>query len=162
MSRDEIDHLLGRLFRRRAEPAAPPTKEDWDDLRAKFGCDFSQKFMDFMELVPNYWFEGELYTVAVDCRSAGDASIAQVFDAEVEMEAQGGLAWDADLIPFYGVGNGDYWCLSAKLGEASAVYYVYHEDGHAEKETTDFSDWLLSLPELFAETPAPVLTDRSE
>jgi hypothetical protein len=52
--------------------------------------------------------------------------------------------WNADLIPFIAVGNGDFFCLSAAAGPQSGVYYVDHE-GDTQRITESFDGWLERL-----------------
>lgn len=72
--------------------------------------------------------------------SSNDA-VAIAYDFEMENGS-----WNVDLIPFFSIGNGDYFCLSARAGRASPVFYVYHEDGRVEEYSQSFEEWLRGLP----------------
>ena len=51
-----------------------------------------------------------------------------------------------NLIPFYSIGNGDYFCLLADTCPKTGVYYYSHDDNSVVKEADSFEDWLKQLP----------------
>jgi hypothetical protein len=55
--------------------------------------------------------------------------------------------WNKNFIPFYGIGNGDYFCLNAKECPDSKVYYRYHEDLRMEEYSDSFEMWIKDLPD---------------
>ena len=52
-----------------------------------------------------------------------------------------------DLVPFYAIGNGDYFCFSAARADQSPVLYLDHETQTATEENASFADWVQALPE---------------
>lgn len=146
MSREEIEQSLSEVLIKRQEPLDMPTQQDWEALRDKFRCNFNQDFVRFMDALPFYQFPGEIYDVARSGKTSGNGTIASIYD--LEMSYTDDLPWNADLIPFCGKGNGDCFCLSTSSGEDSPVFYVYHEDGHAEEEYPTFEAFLKGLPEM--------------
>ena len=146
MSGDQVDHIISRVLVERQEPLDRPNEQDWKALQEKFQCDFSPDFVLFMQYLGSYRFPGEIYDVARSGKTSGNGTIASIYDAEISYTD--GPLWNADLIPFYGVGNGDCFCLSASGGEYSPVFYVFHEDGHTEQEYPSFEAFLMGLPDL--------------
>lgn len=152
MTKDEISELIEALVRKYEddfnppierlgldEQFDPPTRKDWKFLERKFNCSFDPEFVAFVELITNYNLPGML-NVTREGRTNGDPTFDWWYDREL---ASGG--WNADLIPFISVGNGDFFCLSAGKGPQSGVYYVYHEEGDEEELTTSFRGWLERL-----------------
>ena len=148
MNRQEIENVLDSLFPKRDIPYDQATNEDWEHLKAKFGTDFSKAFVDFMELVNLYRFRGEILNVA----RKGNISSNDTIELSHDFEVENGQ-WDKDMIPFYNIGNGDYFCLSASAGATSPVFYVYHEDGRIERYSEDFVNWIRHLSRFFSRTP---------
>jgi hypothetical protein len=146
MSNDEIETTLASLFARRALAFDVPSANDWNALRNKFQTEFCDEFIWFVELVTSYRFRGEILNVASSVNKSTSDSIALVYDSEIENGN-----WDEDLIPFYSIGNGDYFCLSARAGKKSPVYYVYHDEGRAECYSDSFPTWLRNLPTFMAQ-----------
>lgn len=140
MTRDEIEKILASILEKEEIPFDLPTIHEWNDLSKKFNCKFSDFFKYFIELMSEYSFPGDIYNVSFG-RTNGNDSIALVYDYEM----QDGN-WNADLIPFYGIGNGDYFCISAKESPNSNVYYFYHDDLRIEQYSNDFEEWINGLP----------------
>lgn len=124
-------------------PFDPPTVEDWDFLRAKFNTDFSPEFVAFIDLMAIYAFPGEILNVARGGCTNGNDQITTVYEAENTSDR-----WNRDMIPFYAIGNGDYFCLSACSGQHSPIFYHYHENGRDEKFADSFEMWLKNLRSL--------------
>ena len=148
MSKEELEQLLSTVLIKRQYPLDKPTLQDWEALKSKFQCDFNPDFVRFMEAITLYQFPGELYDVARGSNTTGNGTIAAIYDLETGYDSQ--VHWNTELIPFYGVGNGDCFCLSASMGEDSPVFYVYHEDGQAKEEYPSFEAFLKGLPELLS------------
>lgn len=53
--------------------------------------------------------------------------------------------WNENMVPFYGIGNGDYFCMNTKEGENSRVYYYYHESGEYDVYSANFEEWIRGL-----------------
>ncbi len=47
------------------------------------------------------------------------------------------------MIPFYCIGNGDYFCLCKKN---SKVYYYYTDNEIFKEYNNSFKDWIEDLP----------------
>jgi hypothetical protein len=141
MTRQEMESLLESTMPREPSQFDPPSAMDWDRLRAKFGCDLGEDFRSFIELLAAYQFPGDVFNVSSG-RTNGNDLIGTVYDTEVEI---GG--WDHALIPFYAIGNGDYFCLSRNECPASPVYYYCHDSQTSERYADSFEEWVRRLPE---------------
>src|SRR5271166_1583779 len=86
-------------------------------------------------------FPGDIYKVSGGGRTNGNDLIEAVYEHERKLSD-----WPEDLIPFYGIGNGDYFAISKKEGALTGVYYRYHEDGRVERCSDSFEAWLAGLP----------------
>ncbi|EEF59771.1 SMI1/KNR4 family protein [Pedosphaera parvula] len=138
MTREEIENVLASLFKKRTVPFDSATPQDWNKLNEKFGTHFSNEFILFMELVNKYQFRGEILNITRGGYSSSNDTIAFSYDFEMKNGD-----WQKDMIPFYNIGNGDYFCLSASAGEDSPVFYFYHDDGRFER----YSDMALENTE---------------
>jgi hypothetical protein len=86
-------------------------------------------------------FLGDIYNVSCG-QTNGNDSIIDVYEHEVKYGK-----WNKNLIPFYGIGTGDYFCLNAAEGKDSKVYYYYHDKNEYEIEQVSFIEWLKGLPD---------------
>ncbi|WP_427136933.1 SMI1/KNR4 family protein [Psychrobacillus psychrodurans] len=57
-----------------------------------------------------------------------------------------GIGWKVELIPFYSIGYGDYFCLLSNECSNTGVYYYSHNANNIEKEADNFEEWLNQLP----------------
>jgi len=144
MTRDEIEAILVSVLSKEKTTFEPPSIDDWNNLSKKFRCSFSEEFKIFIELMAEYSFPGDIFNVSSG-RTNGNDHIDLVYD--VEMNAG---SWDSDMIPFYGIGNGDYFCISSKEGVNSAVFYFYHDKFKIEHYLNSFEEWLKELPNFLA------------
>ncbi len=145
MTSQEIEKILELLFRKRPGPYDPPTQEDWKHLAQKFGTEFNDDFLRFMELIGRFRFRGEILNVARHGNVGRNDSIETSYDFEMEHGR-----WNEDMIPFYSIGNGDYFCLSASGAKTSPVFYAYHEDGRVERYSDTFENWITQLKTFFS------------
>lgn len=127
-------------------PYEVPSPEDWKKIEERFGMSFPQEYVDFVELLCDFDFPGDFYNVVRSARSNGNDEIATVYD--IERRETDFPEW---LIPFYGIGNGDYFALDARAGRESSVYYWYHERRRAERYAGSFSEWLSGLENFLAD-----------
>ena len=141
MTKQEIRALLGSLLPAEPEPVVPPTAEEWQALETRLGTRFPKEFVYFIELMSEFSFPGDIYNVAQAGRTNGNDTIELVYENE-----RTNFAWPEELIPFYGIGNGDYFALNRNEGSNSAVYYRYHENGQIERDSDSFDTWLAQLP----------------
>ena len=144
MPRDEIEVILASILDKEESLLDSPSQKDWDELSKKFNCRFNDDFKYFIEFMSRYVFPGDIFNVSTG-NTNGNDSILMVYDYEVQA---GG--WDADMIPFYGIGNGDYFCISAKENPNSAVYYFYHDNIRFEHYSESFEEWIKELPTFLA------------
>lgn len=140
MNKDEITTILDQILEREFRSVDPPGNEDWERLERRFTTQFPDAFRSFIDLMSIYHFPGDILNVRESGQTNGNDTIALTYDLEMKNE------WNADLIPFYSIGNGDYYCLSAHEGRASAVYYWSHDDYSVSKENESFEYWLKALP----------------
>lgn len=140
MTMDEVELRLSKVLEKEDMQLDFPSNEDWNAIGSKFNCKFSDDFRFFIDLMSKYVFPGDIYNVATG-KTNGNDSILFVYDYEMK-----GGNWNQDLIPFYGIGNGDYFCLNVKECPNSKVYYYYHEDSRIEKYNDSFDEWIKDLP----------------
>ena len=140
MTRNKIDALLRSLFTLKSDTNTPPTQSNWNELVSFFGASFPDEFISFMELAGNHYIEGGLLRIADDGNIRGKDTIISSVEAEKSLGS-----WPDDLIPFYSVGNGDYYCISKERD--TPVLYLYHEDHSVEVLHDSF--------ELFLENELP-------
>jgi hypothetical protein len=125
MTKNEIDSLLNEIFPTESEPLAAPTTTDWEEIKTFFSTEFPEDFVFFMELIGNYCIKGELLRISEKNNISGIDTIVSAVLAERTVGN-----WPENLIPFFSVGNGDYYCLTKGL--AARVVYIYHEDRSME------------------------------
>jgi hypothetical protein len=142
MNKNEIETILGGVLPRESPPFDKPTNEHWRRLEAKFQTSFPEDFVLFYELMTGFSFPGDILNIQPEGKTNGNDDIGFVYDLEMRSEN-----WDSQMIPFYSIGNGDYFCLSSKEGKDSKVYYRYHEDGRYEPYSSSFTEWIKDLPE---------------
>jgi hypothetical protein len=141
VTRSEIDEVLKATLPAADPPYDLPDPEDWRRLEAKFATKFPESFVNFIELLAKYEFPGDVYNVCSRGRTNGNDSIEVAFDVE-----SGSPGWPRSLVPFYGIGNGDYFALDSGAGPDSPVLYWYHERSVAEVYAPSFDEWLRGLP----------------
>ena len=144
MSTDEIAAILEQTTSREDRVIDKPTAEDWARLEHKFGTIFSDEIKAFIDLMSVYHFPGDILNARESGQTNGNDTISFTYEFEMKQH------WEADLIPFYAIGNGDYFCVSAKEGRDSAVYYWRHDDHSASKENASFAEWVKALPEFLS------------
>lgn len=141
MTLNEMSDLLATILSREQVVFDPPSDADWESLETKFRCKFSDDFRNFISLMATYCFPGDIFNVSSG-QTNGNDPIQLVYDLEVANNPH----WDADMIPFYGIGNGDYFCLNSEEGPQSRVYYYYADRGSTEVYSNSFEDWAKGLP----------------
>ena len=140
MTKQEIRALLSTVLSTECDPVVPPTAAEWQAIEKRFGTRFPKEFVYFIELMSEFSFPGDIYNVSQADRTNGNDTIELVYENE-----RLNSAWPEELIPFYGIGNGDYFALNRNEGSTSAVYYRYHENGRIEKYSDSFNSWLVQL-----------------
>ena len=155
MTKDEIREVIEALVTKyeadfnapierlpKDERGDPPTREDWAFLERRFRCSFSPEFVSFAELIVGYNLPGMMRVRRDEDSESGDPTIDWWYDHEMSLGD-----WNADMMPFIAVGNGDYFCLSVSEGPRSGVYYADHEAGGVDRLTASFPEWLGRLEE---------------
>jgi len=87
-----------------------------------------------------YQFPGEILNVSSG-KTNGDDSNEVIFDSEAQEEY-----WDASMIPFSAIGNGDDFCVNKCECPFSKVYYFFHERAAFEPYVASFEDWVREIP----------------
>lgn len=134
----KYDGHLDWLVQRREQPVTRPGSEQLRALGEKFGCAFPPDFIHFMNVMTGYFAPGHLEVVPEN--GPESETIAATYDSEMNWGR-----WNADLIPFHAIGNGDYYCLSAAAGAGSPVFYHCHDadnDEAAHQVAASFLEWL--------------------
>jgi hypothetical protein len=140
VTKDEISNLLDSILDKELGNLDPPSASDWVKIEKKFGCQFPNEFKYFIELMSEYVFPGDILNV-----SSGDTNGNDTIEFTYDYEMKQGY-WEKELIPFYGIGNGDYFCLHSKECPHTRVYYYSHEEHDVAKEADNFEGWLNQLP----------------
>ena len=140
MTRDEIAILLDDILDKEFGSLDIPSASDWEKIEKKFGCHFSSEFKLFIEMMSEYSFPGDILNVS-NGKTNGNDSIEFTYDYEMKQRG-----WKEELIPFYSIGNGDYFCLLSNECPNTGVYYYSHEENNIGKEAANFEEWLNQLP----------------
>lgn len=141
MTRDEIRTVLASCLDSESGNYEPPTQDQWQATKNRFSCEFPTEMQDFIDLMSEFSFPGDILNVG-DGPNNGNDSIELTYDYEVS----GNPNWDTEMIPFYSIGNGDYFCVSSVQGLESAVYYYYADRQQFEEYSKSFEQWLKELP----------------
>ncbi|MNV46366.1 SMI1 / KNR4 family protein [compost metagenome] len=144
MTKDQIEAIIKTVVEEEVNQFEPPSQSDWINFENKFSCTFSNEFKNFIELMSQYSFPGDILNVSTGSTNGND-SIEFTYEYELSQEN-----WNPDMIPFYSVGNGDYFCLSKMESPNSPVYYYYHEDFRTEYYSDSFENWIRELPEFLS------------
>ncbi len=140
MTKDEVRKVLSEILDPEISRLDSPTGADWQRLEERFGTRFPSDFKSFIELMAEFSFPGDIYNVSASEKTNGNDLIEVVYDSEIS------LGWPSDLVPFYGIGNGDYFALDRREGTESGVYYRYHENGIIKPYARSFEEWIKRLP----------------
>ena len=139
MNKDEVRVILSENLEEELAQIDLPTDADWDKLQQLVQTRFPESYRWFVELMAEFSFPGDILNIQESGQTNGNDPVSIVFESEFR---------DSDhpwLVPFYSIGNGDYFCFDAREKENSAVYYFYHEDGRVSQENPSFDDWLRAL-----------------
>lgn len=137
MDFEKIERILQSCLQEETEQFAYPTAEDWESLEKKLNCRFCAEFISFINLMSKYKFPGDIYNVKNDHN--GNDMILDVYQYECQYPE-----WDENMVPFYEIGNGDYFCIHK---ENNKVYYFYADSLEFELYMDTFSEWILNLPD---------------
>lgn len=140
MEYNEIESILKTILEKETDKLYKPTIKEWSELSCKFNYSFSDEFRYFIELMSVWSFPGDIYNVS-RVNTNGNDTIEDVYNHEMKNSN-----WNEDMIPFYGIGNGDYFCIN-KLD--SKVYYYYSDKYTFEEYCYNFKTWIENLPNFF-------------
>lgn len=140
MDKNEVREILSQNLDKEFTQLDPITEADWNKLENLVQTQFPESYRWFVELMAEYSFPGDILNIQERGRTNGNDPVSLVFESEFRDSE---YPW---LVPFYSIGNGDYFCFDAREKENSAVYYFHHEDGRLSCENPSFEDWLRALP----------------
>ena len=141
MTYNEIRNLLEDLLPRETMACSAPTSAEWEKASQTLNTVFPKAFQIFVDLMAEFAFPGDIYNIGQQGTNNGNDTMELVYGMEVE-----GGQWPQNLLPFYGIGNGDYFALERSEDGKSAVYYWNHETAQAERTHENFEEWLRELP----------------
>lgn len=141
MNNNEIEKILQQCriygIYEEDEQYEQPTENEWRELENNFNCEFCHEFKIFINFMSKYSFPGDIYNVKLKDNN-GNNTIINVYNHENQYPE-----WDNEMIPFYGIGNGDYFCIHKNNMQ---VYYYDHEQEEFEFYMNNFADWIKDLP----------------
>ena len=106
-----------------------------------FKCSFPSDFQNFIALIAKYRFPGDIYNVSTS-KPNGNDTIVVVYDMEMALQS-----WNKKYeFRFYGIGNGDYFCLNRAECPNSTVYYYFADRGVFKNYCATFEEWVRQLP----------------
>lgn len=137
MNYKEIEAILATILEKETEQFDQPTAKEWRKVSSMLNCSFCNEFRYFIELMSMWSFPGDIYNVAKGNNNGND-TIEDVYNCEMNSGN-----WKECIIPFYGIGNGDYFCISSL---DSKVYYYYEDKQKFETYCNSFEEWIKDLP----------------
>lgn len=140
MDKNEIRRILSQNLETEFEKIDQASAADWEKLERLVQTRFPESYRWFVELMTEYSFPGDMLNIQESGRTNGNDPISIVYESEF---LAGECPW---LVPFYSIGNGDYFCFDSREKENSAVYYWCHEDKNVSCENPSFEGWMRSLP----------------
>lgn len=145
MTKDEIRLILDKCLTPVSPALKSPTAREWQLLENRFGCHLPDEMKDFIDLMSEFEFPGDILNVGEGPNNGND-TIELIYD----IESRENPDWSEEMIPFYSIGNGDFFCISNLLCPESPIYYYYADRGKFEKYSDSFTAWLLDLPQFLA------------
>ena len=137
MKKNEIETILSMCLEKEEYEYSIPSNEDWKKLEKKVDFMFPETFKTFIDFMSVFSFPGDIYNVLEDNNNGND-SILQVYMHECQYPE-----WDKSMIPFYGIGNGDYFCICKNDAK---IYYYYQDEFKSECYSENMDDWIRDLP----------------
>ena len=145
MTKDQIRAILGKCLSTTTTQFSPPTGEEWDTLETKHACKLPLEMRYFIELMAEYDFPGDILNVGSGPNNGNDS-----IDTCYEYESKFNPRWSPEMIPFYSIGNGDYFCVSTARGSQSPVFYYFAERGEFPEYSDSFESWIAGVPQFLA------------
>lgn len=115
MEHDEIESIVRSRRKPSTLPSEPLSLAKWQAVERYFGCELPPELFHLQVLAARYCFHNDHLPAT---------EILRCYDTEL----QHNQFWEADFIPFFAVGNGDFLCVRRSEGAESGVYYVAHDD----------------------------------
>ena len=137
MNGKEIEEILRNCLEEEMEIYEYPTDEEWKSLEESLDCKFCYEFKIFINLMSKYMFPGDIFNVK-NSNNNGNDTIIDVYKHECRYPE-----WNVNMIPFYAIGNGDYFCLHKN---DMRVYYFYAGRLEFGFYMETFAEWILDLP----------------
>lgn len=137
-----------KRYSKREVPLHAPSAEEWDKMETELNFHFPPEYRVFVDEAVAVYFEGEIPVCGVD-RQGGWLNIL------LRERGDSDSCIPMSLIPFCGVGNGDYHCFRRTDMPIDGYDIVYwdHEVGSdflAAPESwlaDSFSEWLIGYSE---------------
>lgn len=145
MTNEEIRQVLDTCLERELPGFEPPSLEDWQSLENRFACRFPAEMRDFIDLMAEYEFPGEIFNVGARPNNGNDT-----IEFSYDFESKENPTWAAEMIPFYSIGNGDYFCVSSLQCPETPVFYYYAEQGRFKHYSDRFEKWIEALPQFLS------------
>ena len=143
MTKDEMRSVLGECLSPEKPGFQSPTDLEWQSLERRFSCRFPTAMRDFIDLMAEYAFPGDILNIGAGPNNGND-TIERTYD----FESRENPSWSSGMVPFYSIGNGDYFCVSSPQCPDSPVFYYHAEPGHFEEYSPGFEKGVFDLPQL--------------
>jgi len=145
VTKNEIRSILNSCLSPESAGFQSPSVKEWESLQNRFSCIFPTEMRDFIDLMAEYMFPGEILNVGTGPNNNND-TIEFTYDFEVRENP----SWPCEMVPFYSIGNGDYFCVSSLRCPDSPVFYYYHDREGCEEYSSTFDNWVSNLPKFLA------------
>jgi hypothetical protein len=137
----EIKKLLEDILELETNSLDIPTISEWNYLEKFLNYKFQKEFKYFVELMCDYRFPGDMLNVSKGLTNGND-DIDFIYEYEIENSR-----WNSEYIPFYSIGNGDYFCFG-KID--NNIYYYYSDTEEFEMYLDNFNSWLKDLKDFLS------------
>lgn len=145
MTKNEMRTVLDACLSPETPGFQPPTDREWRALETRLSCQFPMEMRDFIDLMAEYAFPGDILNVGAGPNNGND-TIELTYDCELGENPY----WSSEMVPFYSIGNGDYFCVSSLQCPNSPVFYYYAERGKFQEYSPSFERWVFDLPQFLA------------
>ena len=147
MDKQTMVALLKPVLRVREFPGRSLVEGDWDRVAEVFGRRPPDSFVVFVELLSEFHCWGAALLGA----AAGQAEDGD-FESVARFEREAPLGWPVGLIPFWEIGNGDYFALDLRNADRAPVVLHDHTDGSIREEYPDFESFVRALPDTLSDS----------
>lgn len=141
MKKEELRKILITCVPRNSVGFQAPATSEWDSLEKRFGCQFPSDMKKFIDLMSEFAFPGDILNVGAGPHNGND-TIESVY----EFELQHSPSWRSEMVPFFSIGNGDYFCVSSVECPDTPVYYFYADREQFQRYSNSFVEWVVELP----------------